>query len=490
MIGIKNKPNIPVDSKDLTVSHKGYGITKANKEIYEWLKDTLTVTPKVNMAVSNEEPEPFTIYKENSTKIYIPITLGFRLFGTPSKYELSEGEYCERLIFNGKLRPEQVIPTSAFLTASKHPEIGQRGGIISLQCAAGKTVMALYIISQIKRKTIIVCHKDFLINQWRERIAEFIPTAKVGLIKAKTVNTDADIILASLQSISMKDYPIDTFKGIHLLTVDECHHLGAAVFSKALSKIAVPIVLGLSATLDRKDGLRKVFEWHIGAPVITNNTKRDDTDMIIQMIDYYNPHPDCSRELTLWNNKPNMVRMVSNLVAFEPRTKTMIDALIDLLEKEPDRKTLIISHRVNHLKLIEIELLDRKLDKTIGYYIGGMRDNDRKKSEECDIMLGTFNMISEGFDVPQLNTLVLATPVASVEQCIGRVQRQKKCDRKYTPYVIDIWDTFSMFKNQGFRRINFYKKCGYTVIGDVPSEEPEQSGKKKLVFLPDSDEED
>ena len=104
-------------------------------------------------------------------------------------------------------------------------------------------------------------------------------------------------------------------------------------------------------------------------------------------------------------------------------------------------------------------------------------------------MLGTFNMISEGFDVPQLNTLVLATPVASVEQCIGRVQRQKKCDRKYTPYVIDIWDTFSMFKNQGFRRIAFYKKCGYTVIGDVPSEEPlEQSSKKKLTFLPDSDE--
>ena len=478
---------------DTFVSQKGYAVLKAgNEEWCQWIREHLTVTPKINSEASGEAPRPFCLYKENSKKIYMPITFGFTTFGIPGTYDIPDGDVCERLAFNGALRPEQKDPVAAFLAAASDPKNGQRGGIISLPCAAGKTALSLYIATVLKRKTIVVCHKEFLLNQWRERIAQFIPTARVGLIKAKHVDVvDRDIVLASLQSLAMKEYPPGTLDGFHLFIGDEAHHLGAEVFSRAMSRVVTPVMLGLSATLDRSDGLRCVFEWHLGKVVNAVKCKRTDTDMKIRIIPYYDPHPECSREVTMWNGKRNMPRMVTNITTFGPRTRMIIDALEELLRAEPTRRTLVISHRRSHLKLIEEELRERPHLKhyTCGYYVGGMKEAELKRSESKDIMLGTFNMIAEGFDVPALNTLVLTTPIASVEQAIGRIQRQKPEDRAFTPYVIDVWDTFSMFKNQGYRRMKFYKQNGYTVIGtghehdEDKKEEPTQT----YVFLEDSD---
>ena len=88
---------------------------------------------------------------------------------------------------------------------------------------------------------------------------------------------------------------------------------------------------------------------------------------------------------------------------------------------------------------------------------------DLKESEKQNILLGTYNMVSEGFDLPKLNTLVLASPKSDVEQSVGRIQRQLKEDRKYTPLIIDIVDQFSLFNNQGIKRKTFYKKKGYNI---------------------------
>jgi superfamily II DNA or RNA helicase len=125
-----------------------------------------------------------------------------------------------------------------------------------------------------------------------------------------------------------------------------------------------------------------------------------------------------------------------------------------------------------------------------------MSQKDLKESESKNILLGTYTMVSEGFDVPTLNTLVLASPISSIEQSIGRIQRQKEVDRKYIPIVIDFWDNYSLFKNQGFKRHTFYKKNGYDVqiknIG-TPVMHFEETKKKKdkdtqkVTILLDSD---
>ena len=123
-------------------------------------------------------------------------------------------------------------------------------------------------------KALVIVHKDFLLTQWRERIEQFLPDARVGLIKATKFDIKhKDIVLASLQSLSMKSFDEDAFEEFGLVAADECHHLSAEVFSRALPKVTVPYMLGLSATLNRKDGLRKVFEWYLGGVVYSNSLR-------------------------------------------------------------------------------------------------------------------------------------------------------------------------------------------------------------------------
>ena len=103
-------------------------------------------------------------------------------------------------------------------------------------------------------------------DQWKERIEFFLPDAK-GKIQGDVVKIDdKDIVIGMLQSISMKDYPDEVFNSFGFVIYDECHHLGAEVFSRSLIK-GCKYTLGLSATPKRADGLTKVFECFLGDTV-------------------------------------------------------------------------------------------------------------------------------------------------------------------------------------------------------------------------------
>jgi superfamily II DNA or RNA helicase len=93
-----------------------------------------------------------------------------------------------------------------------------------------------------------------------------------------------------------------------------------------------------------------------------------------------------------------------------------------------------------------------------------MKQDDLKESEGRSIILGTYAMISEGFDVKGLDTLVLASPKSDVVQSVGRILRTPKHERKSVPLVIDIVDDFSMFPKQAKKRVTYYKSCKYNII--------------------------
>lgn len=359
------------------------------------------------------------------------------------------------------------------------------------------TVMGLYIACALGRKTIVVCHKEFLLNQWKERIEQFVPNAKVGLIKAKTIDVkDKDIVLASLQSLAMKEYDPSLFDAFGFAIFDENHHLGAQVFSQALSKVSCKYILGLSATLNRKDGLRRVFEWFLGRPVYETK-KREDKQMIIKMIPYRDPkNPDYSKEILMWNGKKNVPQMINAICSYKPRNDLIIQELKALIA-DPHRRVLILSDRRNHLKELEKRITQEKI-ASVGYYVGGMKEEELRESTTKHIVLATFVMAAEGMDVPHLNSLILASPVSGIEQPIGRIQRQKANERKCVPYVVDLWDQHSIFRGQGKRRCDFYLKNGYQVEGihscgkdegESGPEENEVTSKKEVRFQEDSDEE-
>jgi len=456
--------------KETYYSQKGYAILKdGNEECVNYLRQLLTVEPKQNTMLSNEENRAFPVYRENSKKIYIPRCLGFEMFGLPKHDTIHEGIDCPNLIFKGNLRSEQMSPVNAFIEAAKDPL--RRGGIISVGCGFGKTILSLYLTCVFKKKTLVLCHKEFLINQWKERIAEFIPTATVGLIKAKQLDyKNKDIVIGSVQSISMKEYDAEIFSDFTFIICDETHHLSSEVFSRALPKINAQIMLGLSATLDRKDGLRKVFEWYLGKPVFQQKG-RTENELFVHIINVPNDYPcaEYGKELVMWNGKKNCAAMINAICDWQDRNNLIIATLQKVLERDPGRRVLILSDRKGHLKILENEIKQKNLG-TIGYYVGGMKEPALKESEGKDIILGTYPMASEGMDIPVLNTLILASPISSIEQSIGRVQRQKPHERKYVPMVIDVCDNFSLYTNQSRKRIEFYKKNGYTFIdgkGDI-----------------------
>ena len=118
------------------------------------------------------------------------------------------------------------------------------------------------------------------LNQWIERIEQFLPTAKVGKIQGQVIDIEGkDIVIGMLQSLSMKEYPAAMFECFGLTIVDECHHISSEVFSRSLSRIVTKYTLGLSATMNRKDGLTPVFKMFLGE--IIYSEKRESTDDVI-----------------------------------------------------------------------------------------------------------------------------------------------------------------------------------------------------------------
>ena len=246
---------------DSIVCNQGYIINKdqISELILKEVKKDLKVKPFIQGARSRFA-KSFKIYRENDEKLCIPKYYGYQKFGQPKKSVFLKGKNI-KLKFGGSLRDYQdnVIKTVV-------PKIkNQEGGIISLPPGRGKTVIACKLISELKKKTLVVVHKTFLLNQWKNRIEQFLPKARVGIVQGTTMDVeDKDIVIGMLQSLSMKDYDNSIFDNFGLVIYDEVHHLSAETFSKALPKVATKYLLGLSATPNRKDGLSKVFKYYIG----------------------------------------------------------------------------------------------------------------------------------------------------------------------------------------------------------------------------------
>jgi superfamily II DNA or RNA helicase len=439
---------------------RGYGIRKASldADTDARIRTELTVTPKLQGNFV-QKPPSFKVYRESPSTIYVPKSYGLKTLGVPDENTVEHGGTPMTCKFSGSLRPEQTAPVRAFLDAAHDP--ARRGGVVNMACAAGKTVMALYIMAQLGRKTMVVVHKDFLMQQWRERIAQFLPDARVGTVKAKTLDVDGkDILVASLQSLSMKDYDPRVFMDVGFVVFDECHHMGAEVFSRAFGKVVSKYTLGLSATLERKDGLTRVFMWHLG-DVVYSSAKRAAEDVDVRVLSYFDPDPAYCTEHRLYGDKINFAKMINAVCAHAPRTAAVADAIARLLAREPERRVLVLSERRGHLADIADALKTR--GATSAFYCGGMKQEDLKRSEVCQIILGTFQMVSEGFDVPGLDTLVLASPKSDVVQSVGRILRDLPSRRRHVPLIVDVADGFSVFERQAVRRRKYYRSCKYTV---------------------------
>jgi superfamily II DNA or RNA helicase len=437
----------------------GYKVPKATVPV-EQLRKTLTVKPNVpKVFVSNPNAVPrYKVYKEVEDALYLPKHFGLDQFGPPRDTTRDvEPTEAVRWTFGGSLRPAQEAVVNSFLLPTPHD------GVISLHTGGGKTVCALYIASQLRLPTLVIVHNSFLRDQWEERVRMFLPSARIGRIQGDACEVEGkDVIIAMLQTLSMKDLPIATFKPIGLVVVDECHHIASEVFVQALPKVTSKYMLGLSATPQRKDGLMFVAHWFLGPLLYTSDTgDKTDTDIVVEVYEYENKDPVFNE--IIYNSQGVMFTslMINKLTECEGRTKWLAEILKDVLEESPKRQVLVLTDRVQHTKDLYAALPPSLQSSSA---ILSQAISAAKRTEfcaQCSVLIATYAMCKEGFDVPTLNTLLMATPRPDVDQIVGRILRVEKSARKVHPLILDVVDP--QFRRQFQERNGLYKKRSYAV---------------------------
>ena len=436
----------------------GYRIAKSDVPNLTHLKGILTVRPYIpSVFVKPRFVPKYPVFKESEEYMYVPKHYGIQEFGeirtTTRNVPETDEQYWK---FAGSIRPAQEPVVNSFLKPEPHD------GILSLQTGGGKTVCALYIASQLRLPTLVLVHNTFLRDQWIERIQTFLPNARIGTVQGDAIDVEGkDIVVGMLQTISMKDLPKETFKPIGLVIVDECHHIASEAFSQAVPKITSKYMLGLSATPERKDRLMHVINWFLG-PILYKSEALDkvDSEVKVQVMEFETD--DLKFNEIIYNNSGVMFTslMINKLTEFEPRNQLLVELMEDVFE-EKDRQLLVLSDRVEHTKKL-LEMLPEHIQKETGVLARGMKPAVR--DEFCAskrILISTYQLCKEGFDVPTLNTLIMATPRPDIEQIVGRILRVEKSKRTTQPLILDIVDP--TFRRQFQSRNTLYKERNYTV---------------------------
>lgn len=347
--------------------------------------------------------------------------------------------------FDGKLTSMQKIASK---TCRQQMEKG--GGVLSLATGMGKTVVALHIACKLKVKTLIVVHKEFLMNQWIERIRQFVPKARIGIVQQNKVDVDNDFVVCMLQSIAVREYG-GIFEDIGCVIFDEVHVVPTPVFSQAMTKLSVPYILGLSATPERRDGLSKLINWYIGPTCFVRNWK-DRLDVIVYPV-------KVTSNLQVPRNRDNEIcfsKITSTLCSMPLRNNVIISTITNL--RIEGYKVIVMTDRRTHCTILNDMLNMKNIDSAI--YFGGMNNQDFNKSIQHSVLISTFPMTKEGLDLPDFDAIVLASPRSNVVQACGRILHSKT-DR--CPVIVDIVDDWFIGISQYMKRRFYYQNLGFTI---------------------------
>ena len=494
--------NLEYKAKVCAESHigtKGYTIPKSvlTAQDIAFLKKDLFLKPQTSgPSFGPALDDAFPVYRENEKKIYIPRFYGIDRYGTPERSEIAPGMDID-VQFPRELRDYQNNIVDVYMKAVS---IYPAGGILEIYCGAGKTVMALKIVSLLKKKTLILVHKEFLMNQWIERIEEFLPGARVGKIQASVCDTeDKDIVIGMIQTMYNKVFPQEVYSQFGLTIIDEVHRIGSEEFSKTLLKTITPYMLGISATVERKDKLTKLLYMFIGPKIHSMLRKQEDT-VNVRGIEFMTNDAEFNEVERDWKGQPKYSTMISKICEFGPRRDFIVKVVRDLVKESPNSQIMVLAHNRSLLTYLhevlnatssqprtppadvaniiqgsqlisptDVATLNRDsllaggvrgAATPAGFYVGGMKQKDLDITETKQIVLATYAMAAEALDIKTLSTLVMATPKTDITQSVGRILRMKHDN----PIIVDIIDTHDTFQNQWKLRKRFYKKANYKIV--------------------------
>ena len=356
-----------------------------------------------------------------------------------------------------KLRKNQQAAVKAM---SKHD-----AGILHAPTAFGKTVTAIGMITKRKTNTLILVHSRQLLDQWKERLSSFMPDIEVGVIGGGKKKPSGVIDIATYQSlINKKDNSVsELVQDYGHVIVDECHHVSAPRFEMVLNEVRAKYVLGLTATPERQDGHQKII--FMAAGPIRHKVKNSNKEKFEQKVKVHQLNDNPPRQLLQSEERPKISDAYRWLMENETRTQRIVS---DVLESVSQSKhPIVLTERREHAETINSLLLEKCIDSVV--LKGAMRASERKTVEarlpKAQVVVATGKYVGEGFDLPRLDTLFLAMPIAwkgSLAQYAGRIHRESAGKECVTIYdYVDC--SLPMLQRMFNKREKSYKAMGYQI---------------------------
>jgi len=363
--------------------------------------------------------------------------------------------------FQGQLTPSQQSAADAMFQ--------QEIGVLCAPTAFGKTVVAAWLIAARRVNTLILVHRQHLLDQWRERLAAFLelPPTTIGRVGGGKREVGGRIDIALIQSLSQREGVDDLVTEYGQVIVDECHHIPAFSFERVLKAVKARFVVGLTATPVRKDGHHPIVLMQCGPLRFQVSPKHEAATRPFEQIVI----PRVTEFPLSDGGSASGIHGLYSALAADERRNDLISA--DLLQAlEEGRKLLLLTERTTHL-----DELARRLEGRVRHLIvlrGGMGTRKRRMATEelaaipegePFALLATGRYVGEGFDEARLDTLLLALPVSwrgTVQQYAGRLNRlhpSKREVRIYDYLDADVPVLARMYE----KRRKGYRALGYVV---------------------------
>lgn len=383
---------------------------------------------------------PIGVVKQNAVSAYKKMGTGLMIpqFTDHEKRAVSTCMPCSK--FCGVLRPHQVQAAHAV-----YSDLENYGCALAyLYTGWGKTAMGLYVASCFDCRVVVYVHKISLEAQWLDAVKKFVPYKEV---EVRTVQKQ----LRHLEEL--RDFDESVF-----IIFDECHHYAAHSFSKLLVHSRAGYHLALSASEHRADGLETMLHLYFGRPSTVDTMLRVVPE--VKLVRYHGPE-----ELYVTSTMnvkgqviPNVNELLNKLAECEERNRILVDTISRL----EGRCVLVLTKRRCHAVMLT-SLCREKLACEVRLLLGGMsadKISEAKSDSESVVLIATTQSAGEGFDMPCLDTLVIALPCSSVQQEVGRILR--RCGTKQA-LVIDVVDSSPITYAQFNKRKKFYASQNMTI---------------------------
>lgn len=363
--------------------------------------------------------------------------------------------------FQFTLREDQQ---SAFDELIKH-----RYGVLAATTAFGKTVLAGKIIAERKINTLILVHRQQLLEQWQEKLSIMldIPKKQIGVLVGGKNKLTGLLDIAMLQSLSTREDITAIMAGYGQIIVDECHHISAFSFEQILKKACPHYVLGLTATPKRKDGHHPIITMQCG-PIRYYVSNKSQLELSGYQHRVFVKHTPVT--FALEHQNASFSDLYDWLIHHEERNQNIIHDVLSALDN--GRTPILLTERTDHLAYFEKAF--HGLIDHVFILKGGLSASQRKQSleklfnlppQEKRLILATGRYIGEGFDDPRLDTLFLTLPISwqgTLQQYVGRLQRFHQ--DKHEIHVYDYADTsIPMLNRMLQKRLKKYHAMGYTI---------------------------